>query len=451
MLLATQLMSQLAVHADRLHTPAKPNDKVGRANCYARSSAGVDYDGSMKADELLLPKWRADPYPLYAELRAAGPIHFVERMDSWVLTRYSDVSAGLRDLRLSSRRGSGAFSDVPKAREAEVAPFKQSLRHWVLFRDPPDHTQVRTLLNKGFLPAIIDSLRPKIQGLVEELLKTPTEKRELEVVGELAYPLPAIVIAEMIGVPREDRDRFKHWSDDLAMGLAPGLKEPHAFEAALKSWQQMDKYLSELVAARRREKQQGKARHDVLSALLFAEEKGALLSEEEVRATLGLLLFAGHETTTNLITNGMLLLLRHPEALSALRKDPALMPAAIEEMLRYESPVQMLSRFSTEELTLAGQRVGKGQMVMLLMASANRDPAQFPEPDRFDITRRENRHLSFGMGVHFCLGAALARIEAQAAFRYILDHWPSIRLAEEPPAWQNNLVFRSLPRLRIAA
>lgn len=405
----------------------------------------------MQADELVLPQWRADPYPFYAKLRAAGPIHWAERLNAWMLTRYVDVAAALRDPRLSSQRSNTVFGEVPETLQAEVARFQQSLKKWALFRDPPSHTQVRALLNKGFVPGLIDRLRPHIQSVVHELLQTPTERRQLEVVGELAYPLPAIVIAEMVGVPRQDRDKFKRWSDDLASLLAPGLKVPKLLEDGLRSWQEMEQYLIDLLAARRQDAAAATARKDLLSSLTSAGEDASLLSEQEVRATVGMLLFAGHETTTNLITNGVLLLLRHPEALAALRQDPALLAPMTEEMLRYESPVQLITRIPDEDVVLAGQPVSKGQRVLLLLACANRDPAQFSEPDKFLISRRENRHLSFGLGIHFCVGAALARVEAQLAFGQLLERWPTMRLADETIAWRDSLGFRCPQRLHITA
>lgn len=405
----------------------------------------------MKVDDLLLPEWRTNPYPFFAELRAAGAIHWGERLDAWVLTRYADVAAALREPRLSSQRGPLAFANVPKDMEAEVAPFKQSLKKWALFRDPPEHTAVRALLNKAFVPGLIDRMRPKIQELIKELLEASTKRRTMEVVCDLAHPLPAIVIAEMIGVPSQDRDKIKRWSDDLASLVAPSLMELQHLKDGLKSWQEMEQYIGEMLVARRGEKDGPSSRMDLLSSLLAAEEKGILLSDQEVRATVGMLLFGGHETTTNLITNGVLLLLRHPEALESLRHEPALMTTAVEEMLRYESPVQMLVRIAMQDLVLCDQEVRKGQRVLLLLASANRDPAQFPDADRFLINRRENRHLAFGLGIHFCLGAALARAEAQLAFKLLLEHWPSLRLADKPIVWRNNLAFRCPQRLHITA
>ncbi|HRI50744.1 MAG TPA: cytochrome P450, partial [Pseudomonadota bacterium] len=226
---------------------------------------------------------------------------------------------------------------------------------------------------------------------------------------------------------------------------------PKLLEDGLKSWQEMEQYLVDLLAARRRDAATATARKDLLSSLTAAGEDASLLSEEEVRATVGMLLFAGHETTTNLITNGVLLLLRHPEALAALRRDPALLAPMIEEMLRYESPVQLITRIPDEDVVLAGQPVSKGQRVLLVLASANRDPAQFPEPDQFIIGRRENRHLSFGLGIHFCVGAALARVEAQLAFGQLLERWPTLRLADETIAWRDSLAFRCPQRLHITA
>jgi cytochrome P450 len=400
----------------------------------------------MRADEIVLPSWRPDPYPLYEALRAEGPVHFSERLDAWVLTRHADIAAALRDPRLSSKRGVSAFSSVPPALQTEMAPFKGSLKLWTLFRDPPDHTRVRALVSKAFAPRLVDAMRPKIEGIVEELLAAPLARGDLEVVSELARPLPAIVIAEMVGVPREARDQFTGWSDDLATLLVPGVKTTEMTEQALKSWQEMDRYLADLAAQRRSD-----PRDDLLTALLSAEEQGSLLSEDEVRATVGLLLFAGHETTTNLISLGVLTLLRHPDALAALRADPDLIPTAVEEMLRYESPVQLITRLVNEDLTIGGQTMRKGQGIILLLASANRDPEQFQQPDRFVINRRENRHLSLGLGIHFCLGSALARAEAQITFRLLLERCPGLRLTEEPADWRDSLAFRCPQRLSVVA
>lgn len=400
----------------------------------------------MNPDELILPAWRNDPYPLYEALRAAGSVHFSSRLDAWVLTRYADLVSALRDPRLSSRRGTLGFLNVPQEHQDQLLPFKNSLRMWALFRDPPDHSRLRGLMAKAFSPSLVDAMRPKIQRIVEELLEAPFKNGGFEVVKDLAFPLPAIVIAEMIGVPREDRELVKVWSDDLATLLAPGIKTLEIVVQALKSWQEMDEYLAQMIKQRRTA-----PRDDLLSALLGAEEKGALLSEEEVRATVAMLLFAGHETTTSLISLGLLTLFRHPEAMASLRGNPALIPGAIEEMLRYEAPIQLMSRILDEDATLCGQKMGKGQRVILLLASGNRDPAQFPEPDRFLIARKENRHLSFGLGIHFCLGAALARAEAQITFRVLLERSTGLRLIEEPSAWRDNLAFRCPQRLSVVA
>lgn len=398
----------------------------------------------MNPDDLLLPQWRSDPYPFYAALRAAGPVHWMKRLNAWVFTRYADVAAALRDSRMSSQRATAAFAGMPEILQEAAVPFKQSLNQWMLFRDPPDHTRIRGLCTKAFVPGLIETLRPKIQGIAAELLEGPTARGSLEVVSELAYPLPAIVIAEMIGVPPADRDKFKRFSDDLATLLAPGVKTPALIEQSLASWQDMEAYLIAMSAARR-----AAPRPDFLSALLGTEEQGNLLAEQEVRATVGLLLFGGHETTTNLITNGILLLLRHPEALTALRRDPALLPAAVEEMLRYEPPVQIITRILTEDVAMAGQTLRKGQRVLLSVASANRDPLQFPEPDRFLITRRDHRHLSLGLGLHFCLGASLARAEAQGTLALLLERWPNLHLRETAITWRDNLTLRCPQRLYI--
>lgn len=398
----------------------------------------------MTPDELLQPQWRVDPYPLYTALRTAGPLHRAERLESWVLTRHADVVAALRNPRLSSNRGPASFTDVQPALSGAVRSFKQSLKSWALFRDPPEHTRIRGLQVKAFVPSLVEAMRPKIRAVVDDLLAVPTERGELEVVGELADPLPAAVIAEILGVPPGDRARFKSFSQVLATLLAPGLKTPEMLAHAVERWQEMELYLTDLLAERR-----SAPRDDLLSRLLTAEHQDGLLSEQEVRATVGLLLFAGHETTTNLLTNSVLLLARHREAQAVLRSDSSLLPTAVEEVLRYEPPVQLLTRCVGEDLILCGQPLRRGERVMLLLASANRDPDQFPDPERFLVTRRDNRHVSFGMGIHFCLGAALARIETQIALERLLARWPDIRQSEDLVVWRDNLAFRCPQSLRV--
>ena len=404
----------------------------------------------MDANELLSPKWRDDPYPLYAALREAGPVHYFSSLDAWVLTRHGDIAAALRDGRLSNRRGTAAFFNVAPNLQEATAPFRASLKLWALFRDPPDHTRLRGLLAKAFAPALVETMRGRIERIIDELLEEPQRRGSFEVVSELAYPLPAIVIAETIGAPRADRDLWKRWADDLVTLLAPGIKNPQMMERVLKSWHEMDAYLADLIKERR--KAPG---HDLLDALLSAEEAGSLLSEEEVRATLALLLFAGHETTMNLISLGVLALLRNPCALEALRDDPSLIPGAIEEMLRYDAPVQLSVRLCGEDLSLCGQPMKKGDRLMLLLASGNRDPQQFREPDRFDVRRRDGRNLAFGQGIHFCLGAGLARLEAQLCFKALLSRFPSLRLSPEadsaPVRFGENLAFRCPTRLSVVA
>lgn len=405
----------------------------------------------MNADDLLLPETRTNPYPFYSALRAAGPIHWAAQLDAWVLTRYADVTAVLRNPQFSSRRVTATFTDAQPELQKRTLALRQSMEAWALFSDPPNHTRVRALLSKAFAPALMEAMRGKIQSLVEELLAVAAPRRGLEIVADIASPLPAIVIAEMVGVAREDRDKFKRFSDALATLVGPAKKTAPMIEEAMAQWQEMEDYLIQLIGRRR---SAGSARpDDLLGALLAANEAGSWFTESEVRATIEMLLFAGHETTTNLIANGMLILLRHPQICATLRQEPGLIPAAIEEMLRLEPPVQMVRRVIEQDMVLAGTRVQKGQRVLLLLASANRDPAQFSEPDRFVVDRRESRALSFGFGIHFCSGAALARLEAQAAFAALLGRFPNLRLAapelEVPILWRDHPTFRCPQQLQV--
>lgn len=398
----------------------------------------------MKVDDLLDTCWRPDPYPLYKALREQSAIHFSERLNGWILTRHADASAALRNPRLSSKRSAANFTGLKDSFAEAAAPFKQSLEMWPLFRDPPDHTRIRALLSKAFVPRLIESIRPKIRNIVEQLLDLAAARGSLELVADLAYPLPTIVIAELLGVPPEDRDLFRVFSSDIASLIAPGIKNLKVLTSALESWQRIDQYLTSLIGSRR-----SAPCDDLMSGLLSAEEKGVLLSEVEVKAALTQLLFAGHETTINLISNSVLVLLNHPEARPVLQ-DPERMPTLVEELLRYEAPVQIVTRLALEDMELAAQEVHQGQRVILLLASANRDAEVFPEPDTFRADRSDNRHLSFGGGVHFCLGSALARAEAQIALGLLFERWPEMRLSEENIRWQDNLSFRCPERLGLA-
>ena len=390
------------------------------------------------------PAMRADPYPVLRELRSQEPVHpsgFIE--GSYLLTRYADVLSVLRSPRASADRSQAtAVQQLQQAQPEELGPLGGA--QTMLTADPPDHTRLRTLVSKAFTPQAVEAMRPRIQRLVDELLDAVAQAGRMDIVADLAYPLPVIVIAEMLGVAPEDRERFKRWSDDIAVTLDP-IVPPEALERAQVSAQELVDYLREVVGEHR-----ASPRQDLIGALIAAEEQGDRLTEDELYATCMLLLVAGNETTTNLIGNGMLALLRHPDQLARLRDDPSLIEPAVEELLRFDSPVQATARVALDETEMDGQTVRPGELFVTHLAAANRDPAQFPDPDRLDIARSDNRHVAFGYGVHFCLGAPLARVEGQLAIGTLVRRFAGLRLLTEEPEWRETVILRGLKALPVA-
>jgi hypothetical protein len=314
----------------------------------------------------------------------------------------------------------------------------------VLLLDPPDHTRLRRLMLAAFTPRAVEALRPVIQRLVDDMLDAVAPSGRMDVIADLAYPLPTTVIAITLGVPHADHDRFKAWSVDVATLLDGDPRRPERTLQAYRGMTALLDYLERLVAARR-----GAPRDDLLQALIDASDGEDSLTAAEVVANSAFLLAAGHETTTKLIGNGLLALLRHPAQLAQLQADPALLATAVEELLRYDSPVQITARTTTEALELGGRSLPAGEMVMLYLAAANHDPAHFVRPDALDITRQENRHLAFSHGPHFCLGAALARLEGQITLGTLLRRWPRPRLAADTVTWRDNINLRGLAALSI--
>ncbi len=372
-------------------------------------------------------------------------MHWHEGLGIWILTLYSDVLEVLRDRRFSSDRTSpDAASPIPEPMRESLAPIIRILSNMMLMSDPPRHTRLRSLANKAFTPRVVENMRSHIQAVVEQLLDDVEQAGRMDVISDLAYPLPATVICEMLGVAPEDGDQFKRWSGDLAALLGDISRTAEHVEVAQRSALEMIDYLQGLI----RECRQN-PRDDLISALVTAEEQGGVFSEEELFSMFVLLQVAGHETTTNLIGNGLLALLQNPEQLQKLRENPSLTETAVEELLRYDSPVQITSRIAMEDLEIGGEKISKGQMISLFIGAANRDPAQFSEPDRLDITRQENRHLAFGFGLHFCLGAALARLAGQIAIGTVLSRMPHLRLATADLEWHDNPTFRGLKSLPV--
>src|SRR3954451_24260639 len=366
--------------------------------------------------EFLAPQHRGDPYPLLRRLREAEPVARAEE-NLWVLSRFEDCRTVLRDPRFSSdaRRASDYAAEVERSNRGPALAMAASAL--MVFTDPPDHTRLRGLVQKAVTPRRIESFRPRIQAIVDELLAAG----ELDVVGDLASPLPFTVIAEMLGTPAAERDRFRGWSRDLALVLEPALTDEMRgrVEAGAVA---ISGYIRPQIDDRR-----VKPRDDLLTALVQAEEEGDRLSDGEVGANVVQLLIAGHETTQNLIGNGLWALLRHPEQLERLRAQPELVAGAVEELLRFDPPVQFAARVALEDVELGGSTIPAGARIMVLLGAANRDPARFERPDELDVTRADRGHLAFGMGPHFCLGNALARLEGEVALGALVA-LPGLRL-----------------------
>jgi len=400
-------------------------------------------DPGLSLYQLLDPAVLADPYPLYDRLRAEDPVHWDPFLHAWVVTRYADVVTVLQ--RFSADR-----TPTPAQLEAiglaSLSPIARVMVRQMLFLDPPAHGRVRRLAAAAFTPARVAALREHIQQIVDGLLDGVRARttRRMDVIADLAAPLPAIVTAELLGVPAADHGQLKEWSTDFAEMLGNFQHNPDRAPRMLRSVEALTAYFHAAIHAQRRQPREG-----LVNTLLTAEVDGDRLSEDEVIANLIITMVGGQETTTNLIGNGLLTLLRHPEDLARLRADPSLIPSAVEELLRYESPSQHTARLAPEDTELGGQTIGKRQAVIAVMGAANRDPHRFPDPHRLDLARQDNRHLAFGWAAHFCFGAPLARLEGQLAFQALLSRLPDLALRPDPLTWRENLGLRGLTALPV--
>ena len=397
-----------------------------------------------------LPEVIADPYPVYSHYRETDPVHWGiaanrQLSGAWYLFRYEDVMQVLEDRRFG-REGHKVRDDidtapVPKAYKG----FSSMVSNWMVFRDPPNHTRLRLLVNKAFSPKTLENIRPAIVDIADGLLDRVGERVEIDLIDDFAFPLPVMVIAALLGVDPEDRFAFREWALALqhasASRLTPSVEVYEQAEAATQSFIE---YFKNAIAKRHAE-----PRQDLITALAKARYEGDKLNDEEILATCIHLLTAGHETTINLIAKGTLALLRNPEQLLLLRSHPELMPTAVEELIRYDSPVQMLSRWAYEDVEIGGKLIRRGDSVGLILGSANRDPRRFDNPDLLNIQREDNKHCGFGGGIHFCLGSALARAEAQISLNILINRLPELRLLDETVEWADNIVFHGPKHLPV--
>lgn len=390
------------------------------------------------------PSFVADPYPAYAELRERGSIHYFDGTTQWIVPRYADVGRLLRDRRFGrTYLHLATHAELGRPEEPErLAPFWSLIRNGMLDREPPDHTRLRRLASRAFTPRMVEQLRGRIQAIMDALVDAVSGAGEIDLIATIAEPLPVTVIAEMLGVPDADRHLLRPWSADIC-GMYELNPSEEAGRTAVRACIEFSEYLRTLSRERR-----SHPTDDLISALAQVVDEGDRLTEDELIGTCVLLLNAGHEASVNVTGNGWWSLFRNPGQLALLRSDPSLVPTAIEELMRYDTPLQMFERWVLEDVEIGGANVPKGAEIALLFGSANRDPAAFDRPEALDLRRDPNPHVSFGLGIHFCLGAPLARLELEISFTTLLRRLPKMELTAEPE-WKPNYIIRGLKELRV--
>jgi hypothetical protein len=378
-------------------------------------------------EQLIAPAFLQNPYATYRDLRQAEPVFWSEAWQSWLITRYDDSAKVLRDFRLFSSKGTITryLDQLPRESLERVRPLYEHFSCGQVRLDPPEHTRVRAITAKTFTPGVIEKMRPRIEEIVSNLIDAALPNGKIDLIAYFGAPLPGIVIADLFGFPREDRPRFKAWSDEIAAFHGTGSPNPDTVLKSQVALLEAREWLSGLIADRRKS-----PRDDLLSRLANAEEEGTRLSEAQLFSTCVTFMIGGHETTTNLIGNGMYALLLHPGEARRLAENPLQAVNAVEEMLRFDAPTQRAHRIAAEDIELRGQTIHKGDFVQVVLGAANRDPDRFEEPDVFKIDRTDNRHVAFGVGPHFCPGAALARLEAQIAIPELLRRLPGLRITQ---------------------
>ena len=388
-----------------------------------------------------------DPYPTYARLHEEGPLHYLDvgsKWAVWSIISHAECSSIAKDPRLSAKRAQQLLALLPLSRQAEFTELARMLSLWMIFMDPPEHTRLRKLLNKGFSPAAIEGLRPQVEAVVDQMLAPLKRGSEVELMREFANAMPVRIISELLGVPQEMNDTFISWSRAIAVFRGSPDRTVEQARAAQDALIALTDFFRKTVAERRRNKG-----NDLISLLIDIEEEGEVLTEEELYAQCIALLFAGHETTRNLIGNGMYTLLQHPQETAELRENPEIIRSAVEEILRFESPVQFTARVLKEDIEVCGQRIPKRWSILCMLGAANRDPKQFKDPNRLNLKRLNNQHLAFSAGPHFCIGSQLARLEGQIAILNLLQRFPQMKLTGPRPEWASTFGFRGLKSLPV--
>jgi len=393
------------------------------------------------SDEIL-----QDPYPTYARLHEEGPLHYVEvgKWAVWSIFSHAECAAIAKDPRLSAKRAKQMLLPLPISRQSEFSELARMLGLWLIFMDPPEHTRLRKLLNKGFSAAAVEGLRPQAEAIVNQMLEPLKHGLEVELMREFANPMPVRIISELLGVPQALHGTFVNASRAIAVFRGNPNRTVEEARAAQDALIELTEFFRKTVAERRRNKG-----NDLISLLIDIEEEGEVLTEEELYAQCIALLFAGHETTRNLIGNGMYTLLQNPQQTAELREKPEMIRSAVEELLRFESPVQFTARVLKEDIEVCGQEIRKGWTVQCMLGAANRDPKQFKDPDQLDLKRLNNQHLAFSAGLHFCIGAQLARLEGQVALLNLVQRFPQMKLAGPRPVWASTFGFRGLNSLPV--
>jgi cytochrome P450 len=397
---------------------------------------------------LFTPEILQDPYPTYARLHAEGPLHYLDvggnGAAAWSIFSHAECSAIAKDPRLSAKRAHKLILPLPFERQPEFKELAHLFSLWMIFMDAPEHTRLRKLLNKGFAPNVIEALRPQVEAIVDRMLSPLRQGSQIELLSEFANPLPVRIILELLGIPQELNEMLVELSRAVASFRGTPTPTVEQAQVAQAGLIQLNEFFRKTVAERRRNKG-----NDLISLLIDIEEQGEVLTEEEVFAQCTALLFAGHETTRNLIGNGMYTLLKHPEETNDLRERPELIRSAVEELLRYESPVQFTSRVLKEDMEICGQRIPKNWSILCMLGAANRDPKQFEEPNRLNLKRLKNEHLAFSAGPHFCIGNQLARMEGQVALLNLVQRFPKMTPSGPRPQWAPTFGFRGLKALPV--